>query len=285
MHLFNIITDEIYNEVMVNGLNKVWKEDSEAQKTYLSYILKNARSSSEDLLNGTDAIFVPNLDYLVTYFGDIIKSEEFDIYGKDGYTKYLHCVLIPIYDSLGKIVATTAYNPEQTIINKSINQLKMKTDKTEQDIKDLEELMNKKDLKYILPSAKRISGANYMYFPKGVYEKSINDGYIVVVDGMFDAISLNHYGINAGALMGSKVTPVKLFTLSFIDKVFVANDNDLAGLQVLNNIKNSLDNVIPIKNRKTSDIDEYISKFGVENIKNQISSCLKDDYKKIVILK
>ena len=98
----------------------------------------------------------------------------------------------------------------------------------------------------------------YVYTLPGVYEKALNDGYLLVVDGMFDALHLSSLGFNSAALMGSTITDEIIALLRFVHKVIVIADNDKAGIQLIDRLKQSLHNVVCLFQGDTKDVDEFL---------------------------
>lgn len=265
----------MYSNVMESGLKRIYDEDYEVQKKYLDFIMEKARGTDSSIFKNVSAFFVPNEDYLADRFGNIAREDSFDLYVNNNYCRFLHKIMIPVYNTEDRVVGMIGYDFEQTELARKIKRLENIENRTEKQEKLLEQLRERKGLKYILPSIKRIKGSNYLYFPKGCYRKALEMKYVVVVDGIFDCIQLNNNGIPAVSLMGSEVTKVKLFLLSLFDTVFVAYDNDASGVKVLKSIQKSLRRVVPIKNRKTGDIDDYIREYGCEEIKYKINESLK----------
>lgn len=224
------------------GIENVYNKDFLNQKHFITTICREVRNMDPDILFKIKAFYVPNYEYLVKYFGEDITLYKYDCYLPDGSCKWNGHLLIPIRDVKGKVRGFTGYNP--------LVKLASADDKAKQ-----------------LPRYKESSQAllnksRFYLCPFGL-EKAINDGYIIITDGVFDALGFAGSGYNSFALLGSNLTEELLFCLSFVETVYVAHDNDKAGLTMYDKIKLKLPNVFYIRQNKCKDMDEFKSKFPV----------------------
>ena len=116
-------------------------------------------------------------------------------------------------------------------------------------------LFNKKDYLFILPS---------------VYEKALKDGYLILVDGVFDCVSFCYYGLNAASLLGSYLSINLVFYLKFIEKIFVAIDNDEAGLKMLHAVQRFIPHAKAIRQGYKKDADDILKTGLRDKYINQI---------------
>lgn len=91
------------------------------------------------------------------------------------------------------------------------------------------------DTKYItLPSPYLNKNLDWFALPYALEEYT---NYIVVVEGIFDALTLNSIGIPTVATMGSDVTYSKTFLLQAFGRVLYLPDNDRVGKTAIDNWK------------------------------------------------
>lgn len=226
-----------FSEIVERGIEKIYSEDMESQLSFIKTVAEDVREVSADLLISMKAFFVPNNDYMIKYFGEGIQDYEYDCYWQ-GECVWQGYLIIPVTNINGRIVGFTGFNAYNRLVS-------------------IEE--NKWDLQYYRVSSDRLfNKSNYVFCPNGVIQKAIKDGYIVITDGNFDMLSLNMYGINAGALLGSYLSEVIIAQLLFIDKIYVSCDNDEAGVKLVQRMKKKLNNVYYLKQNGFKDIDDLL---------------------------
>lgn len=161
-------------------------------------------------------------------------------------------IMIPIYDNYGNLSGYTARSYLKEDKNKYIN--------SKENV-----IYKKSDILFNYYQAKDIARI----------EKKI-----IIVEGNMDAISLASHGIkNVCALMGVVISPNQIKALQKLNaKVILMLDNDNAGksatLAIGEQLYNSKIDTYVIRLSDAKDPDEYINKFGVskliENIKKPI---------------
>lgn len=244
------------SSVMQKGIDKIYTHDFKTQKFYIDTIIQDARGVSLDIVYELQAFFVPNDKYMIEYFGTDILSKDYDSYNFEGECYWTGYLVFPIRDVKNKIVGLVGYNPFIAIENK------------EKGIWDRpyyrhsnKDVMNK--------SLFLFGGIDY-------YKKALKEGYIVLTDGVFDMINCTQNGLVSGALLGSYVSIELAAMLYFIPNVYLAMDNDNAGLSVYNQLKRYVPQTKLIKQGKYKDIDdllksEYKDK-AIETIKSNLNS-------------
>lgn len=233
--------------MLLEGILHIYKNDLDNQRHYIDTICKDVRGKKLDILYDLQAFYVPNNDYMIEHFGHDIMNPKYDCYTFDGFCKWSHHLVIPIRDVSKKIVGFTGYNPY----------VKLAYDK-ENKTKEEEEVA--KMPRYKESSVLLMDKSKFFICPLGM-KKAIEDGYIIVIDGVFDAISLAEEGFNSFCILGSTLTDEMKFCLSFVDVIYVAYDNDLAGKKLYDRIKLSFPRVLAIRQRKCKDIDDFIKKY------------------------
>lgn len=96
-------------------------------------------------------------------------------------------------------------------------------------------------------------------------DQGIKEGWIVVVEGIFDAIVLESEGIPAVALLGSKLLDYTKIFLSRFEQVIYIPDGDFAGNKGWKNMYYGLDNVFKFELDGTyKDVNDYALSGGIE---------------------
>ena len=119
---------------------------------------------------------------------------------------------------------------------------------------------------YAYSSKNVFDKGNYLLMGEGAYDRALAESYLVVVDGVFDQISLAFEGINSAALLGSTLTPQILMLLRFIPNIIVLADNDDAGLLLYEHLKKQHHGVRLFKQNYGKDADDVLK------------SCHRDTY-------
>lgn len=222
------------------GIEKVWSEDAEYQRSALREVFSTVRHVPEDLIdiyiNACEqlGIFVNFTDgYLYDVYGEDVYSSDFGLYNQTRQDKYAMRVMIPLRFLDGDICGFIGYSPFSSDDGEVI-------------------------AKYVYPNADTINKSRIMFCGPGVYAKAIQDGYICIVDGIFDAIILNALGINAAALCGSALTVYHRLFLSKIQYKIVIPDNDTAGMQVVKSLCEVFGTVRVVYRDLFKDIDDYL---------------------------
>lgn len=249
------------------GIENIYQHDFKSQKHFLN-ILKEIRDVDVDYLIKLGCFFVPNQDYMIRYFGPKCLEYNMDIYNSAGECKWLGLYIIPIRNVRNQLVAFVGYDPRRKLIV---------------DLDDLKENNEILPPKYTISSQTVFDKNNYFLCPNGI-RKAVEDGYCLLVDGVFDSITLASHGFNSASFLGSDVNDNLLFILSFIPKLFICHDNDKAGIKLLHSIQKKLPNAQSVSQNKTKDIDEYISKYGIDILKISIESALKSTISMPIVL-
>lgn len=232
------------------GFKNVYKEDIDSQKKYLSIIAEQIRNCPIETFTDYNGVFVPNDEYMTLYFGNSCKSRE---YTNDGRCSWCNSVIFPIYDILGTPVALLGYFP----LNKLNTEIQLPT--------------------YKVTSSEYFDRRKYFFGPKGVMSKSLEDNYVILTDGVFDTLSLNQAGFNALALMGSYISKEQVAYLTLIDRVYLAVDNDRAGVQLLENLQKQIKSAKGIRFNIYKDVDDVLKSEHRDKFLNQLTSAMQDD--------
>lgn len=232
--------------VLADGLARAKAEDSAIQKQYLSYIAE-ARKMPVEAIEMADGIFIPNDQYLVEFCGARVKEEDFGCYVGDNCV-WNNFLIFPVRDIAGNTVGVAGFDPLVYLENK--------------------ETGNYENNYYSYSNKFVFQKGYYVYCPHDDFNHALDDRYLVVIDGLFDAISLSYAGFNAAALMGSVLTPQILMQLRLIDRIVLIADNDEAGFKLYNELRKHLPNVVLVKQGKAKDADELLkSEHGEQFVK------------------
>lgn len=242
------------------GVEKIYKESLEEQTHFIQTICKDVREVDLPILFDLKAFYVPNDEFMIDYFGAAIVSPAFDCYDYLGVCKWKYHLVLPIRDVMGTIVGFTGYNPYVDIYNKQRKSLR-ESDKLD----SMEELKNKfPDIatmaRYKESSSVLMDKSKFFICPLG-FDKALEDGYIILVDGFFDCLSLAQDGYNSISILGSSITEYIRFCLSLVRVIYVAYDNDSAGKNLFNRMKSIHPRVYSITQSKCKDIDEFRKKY------------------------
>lgn len=230
---FPMMLDTIYRE----GVARIWAEDSSSQQNFVK-IISDVRKMKCIDFKKINAFFVPNDDYVATYFPDEIRQPEYGFYNSDGLCFWNNCLLIPIFDVADNVRSVVGFNPFR------YTEAKEKQDWS---------------LNYYIYSPNSVfKKGSFLFYLEGVYKKALQDGYLFLTDGVFDAISLASEGFNAAAMMGSSLTPEIVMLLRFIKHVLLVIDNDDAGIKLANSLQRMHSGVTVVTQKHTKDVDDLL---------------------------
>lgn len=243
---------------LLDGFKAVYENDIECQKEYLNIISSEIRKCPIELFTNYQAVFIPNNEYMLQNFGEGCVLSE---YTSDRRCIWNNAVIFPIYDILDTPVAVLGYFP----LNKLNTEVQLPS--------------------YKVTSSEYFDRRKYFFSPKGVMRKALEDDYVVLTDGVFDMLSLNHCGINAMALMGSYVSKEHIAYLTLLKNVYVAVDNDRAGSQLLKTLHKHLSNLTGIRFNLYKDIDDVLKSEHREKFLNHLHSEMKREIPGDIIIR
>lgn len=236
--------------MLEQGIAKIYNEDFNAQEHYINTICEDLRGRKLPIVIDMKSFYVPNDEYMINYFGYGITNPKYDCYAFDGSCKWTHHLVIPITNVSGKVVGFTGYNPYVALAKKK-------------EVRTKEEEEVSKMSRYKESSNMLMDKSRFFICPLGL-KKAIEDGYIIVTDGVFDTLSLANEGYNSFCILGSTLTEYAKFCLSFVKVIYVAYDNDYAGVKLYKRIQMSFPQVLAIRQSKCKDIDGFIKNYPKE---------------------
>lgn len=247
--------------ILEEGIKKIYSEHLTEQRHYITTIYEGVRKRNLSILFDLEVFYVPNDEFMIEVFGPSIMNVSFDCYDYMGECKWKYHLVLPIRDVSGNVVGFSGYNPYVDLYNKS---------KKEPGNKELASTFNSSEMQVIatMPRYKESSSllmdkSKFFICPLG-FEKAMDDGYIILVDGFFDSISIAQEKFNSISILGSSLSEYVRFCLSFIKVVYVAHDNDSAGKKLYNSTKKIHPNVHSIVQSKCKDIDDFIKMYPNE---------------------
>lgn len=249
------------------GIAKIYEADLESQKHYIETIGK-LRYIDFDFIKSIGGFFVPNNDYMHTHFGSIVLEGGMDLYNFDGLCKWHDHLVFPITDSLGQIVGLVGYNPLSKLMKQSNEE-----NGTSYEIPH----------KYSHSSKYVFTRGRYLFIPLG-YDKMLNSDYLILTDGVFDAISFSSLGFVSASALGSNLTKEIMFILSFVKNLYVAHDNDNAGMDFYKKIQKHFPNAKSIRQDKYKDIDEYIKNTDRTRFIDFMNKSLNNQFKSSIYI-
>lgn len=243
-----------FHDVIDAGIQAIYEHDYEPQSSFLEIVCKDIRSMDLDVILQASGFYVPNNDYMKARFGPIITDSSFDCYNLSDECRWVNNVVFPIYNLNSRIVGLAGFNALRYV------QAKENKDKT---------------LNYYSYSNKSVfDKGKYLFCVDGTYRKALQEGYLIITDGLFDALSLSNEGYLAAALLGSTVTEEILVQLRFIKKIILAVDNDTAGNKLAEKLSRYLDNLFVIKQRYTKDVDDILKTGYKEKYLSRLDSLI-----------
>ena len=218
------------------GIYRVWEEDKTSQTVFLEAVAK-LRGMDVSVFKDTNAFFVPNDRYMEEFFGRQIKEEEFGCYSGD-VCNWNNCLIVPVCNVAGKVAGFASFNPFKYAEAHETGDW---------------------TIHYYAYSPSSVFRKNrFLYMPERYYSNVLDSGYVVLVDGVFDAISLWAAGFHSAALMGSSISREILALLRFVGRVIFIMDNDEAGYKVFGELRKHLNNVELFKQGYAKDADELL---------------------------
>lgn len=227
------------SEVLEKGFTKVYEEDMESQINYITTIAKDVRGMEPASIFDMNGVFIPNAEYMRYYWGPKILEPRYDCYRGIEECNWSNCVIFPIRDILDNIVGIVAFNPINKLMSKENNELKLNA--------------------YRHSSKTVFNKGLYFFTKKGVLKRAIEEGYLIIIDGVFDSINCCGNDLLAASTLGSSLSKEQKAILSFIETIYVASDNDEAGLSLARQIKSGHKDVRVMKFNKFKDADNILN--------------------------
>lgn len=225
---------------MVNSLDVIWDKGYKAimqdessrgiQEAWVKEAAETLRQIPCEELYKREFIYVPNDTYMIHYFGAEIAEYDYGVYRGDNCNFYKRLVF-PVRAFNGEVAGLGGW-------------------------------ANDSQWKYLYTPESCWDKSRYFYIHPDDFAKALDDDYLIIVDGIFDAINLNRVGLHAVSLMGSNLSNWHRQYLKFFKYVIVIPDNDNAGVHLVKVMKKYRSDVIVLKQGKYKDVDDYIRVLG-----------------------
>ena len=243
--------------IAMNGIKKIYRDDYDSQKYYLQTICNDVRNLPLGAVLAVNAIFIPNDDYIVNFFGAESLDAKYNFYDKYGQCLWTNKLMLPITNVVEEIVGFVAFDPFRYL--------------------EMHETGNALLNYYSYSTKDVIRKGDYLFCTPGTYKKAYRDGYLIVADGVFDTLSVSFYGYNTAAMLGSIVTDQLSAQLRLIDRIIVLMDNDEAGLELYTKIAQRHPNAIYLKQGKTKDADDIIKTKFRDEYFSELNKCINTE--------
>lgn len=233
------------------AINDTWKllyknvmqDDYESQENYIRLIGEKVRQLSFEALIKEKALFIPNNEYIMHFTNIDSLNYQNGFYNND-VCIWNGQLIFPIFGVDGDVYGICGFDPAKYLQARETGDY---------------------SLHYYNYSVKNIfNKGNFLFWGDNGFENAFNLGYVILVDGVFDAIQLRRLGFSSAALMGSSLTESIIAQLRFFNKVIIISDNDSAGFKLECNLKKYLNNCIYLRQSFNKDVDGAI-KDGYES--------------------
>lgn len=222
----------------MEGIRRIWEHDGQTQEYYLELIGQETRKLPVEAFKRFNAVFIPNDSYIRNYFGPESTNFQYELYNTDGTCALSNYVIFPFLNLLGQAVGWVCFKPF----------VRLKA----------EEENNWDVYYYEYPTSLTFNKRKYIFTLPSVYEAALKDRYIIITDGVFDTVSFIHYGLHSCSLLGSQFNLDLLLYFYFIDKIFVAMDNDAAGIKLYSTIKKLIPRAKKLQQTIGKDADDIL---------------------------
>lgn len=231
----------------LTGLDRIWEqgytkimsnEDRRAEQLmWVKEASETLRQIPCEELYKREFLYIPNDIYMLHFFGSEIADYKYGVYRNENCNFYKR-LLFPIRGFNSSVVALGGW-------------------------------ANDSQWKYVYSPDTLWDKSKYFYVQPEEFRKALQDDYIIIVDGIFDAINLNRLGLNAVALMGSNLSNWHKYYLKLFKYVIVIPDNDNAGVFLVKKLKQFRRDVIVLHQGKFKDIDDYIKSSDTKQLIEQ----------------
>lgn len=238
-------------------VDRIWKpENLEFNTEILNVFSKEYRKLDVDTLVRNKAFLVINNDFFLHMSDGEAFLKNYDLY-IDNRCKFFERLVIPIYGMDNTVHGFCGYDNE---------------DKT---------LTGKADIyvKYLYQSRIVFNKDREMFLRQDEYLKALKEGYICIVDGIFDKMILESAGIPAVSILGTSFTKYHQEYLRYIPNWIVIHDNDKAGVALYTRLKTLHQSVIRVTMTGSKDIDEFLRERSVEQLQVLFKDLKKEGFK------
>lgn len=112
--------------------------------------------------------------------------------------------------------------------------------------------------KYIYPVRGGFFKVHYIQSDRNAIKNALSLGYIGIVEGVFDDLSLSTYGVPTAALSGPSIERKTAAILDTIPVKLIFSDEDVAGRKMYQKCRDAFTGTVICVSMPTKDIDEYL---------------------------
>lgn len=221
---------------MITSIDRIWDEGYQKIMSDERHMLEQklwVKEASEQLrklpaveLYKREFLYIPNDIFMLHFFGAEIADYKYGVYREDHCNFYKRLVF-PIRGFNGQVAGLGGW-------------------------------ANDSQWTYIYSPDTCWDKSRYFYITPEDFAKALEDDYLIIVDGIFDSISLNHLELHAASLMGSNLSNWHRQYLKMFKYIIVIPDNDNAGVALTKKVKKFRKDAIVIQQGKYKDIDDFI---------------------------
>lgn len=227
------IWNDGYNKIMSNEVTR------NEQILWVTEAATEIRNMPAEELIKRQFLYIPNDIYMLHFFGSEIAEYKYGVYRNDSCNFYKRLVF-PIYGFNKQVAGLGGWSCDS-------------------------------QWKYVYSPDTLWDKSRYFYISHDDFVSALEDDYLFIVDGIFDAISLNSIGLHSASLMGSNLSNWHLQYLYLFKYVIVVPDNDNAGVNLVKKAKKHRPDCIVLWQGKCKDIDDYIKSRDTKALIEQCS--------------
>jgi len=196
------------------------------------------RDTDIELLRKYKSFIIFNDTYLLDITGGMADLEMYGLYYRET-CKFKGRLVIPITGFDGRVYGFVGYD----------------NGNEKEKLKESEVFV-----KYLYTGEVAFKKERHMLMSRDEFEKAVDCGYVCIVDGIFDKITLTSLGIPAVSILGSHLSKYHKYYLKYIKKWVVVSDNDSAGKKLFEYCKSVHTDTVQLKFVGAKDIDELMRK-------------------------
>lgn len=213
----------------------VSEDDSYPQREIIDHVSDNIRKIPREILRNAKAFYIPDHMYLNWITDGEATEDKYGLYW-DRNCILNQRVVIPVTDLKGNVAGLCGYDDGSSL-------------------SEGEELV-----KYRYLNKDVFNKERHWLMGKGMYKRAIEENYVMIVDGLFDQMILEHNGYNSVSLLGTHLSKYHMQYLRHIKNWIVVSDQDRAGNELYDKCRlyNKHGNTTQLRFRGAEDIDEKI---------------------------
>ena len=227
------------DRIWEQGYNKIMSDEvtRREQELWITQAAQEIRKMPAEELIKREFLYIPNDIYMLHFFGPEIMEYKYGVYREESCNLYKR-LIFPIRGFNNKVAGLGGWSCDS-------------------------------EWKYVYSPDTLWDKSRYFYISPDDFRDAIDDDYLFIVDGIFDAINLNRIGIHGASLMGSNLSNWHIQYLKMFKYVIVVPDNDNAGVHLVKMLRKARPDVIVLWQGKYKDIDDYIKYTDVKSLIEQ----------------